>query len=79
MSKINVAIADDNQKMVSMMTQLLNLDQEIEVIGSAGNGEAAVEIIKEKKPDVVLLDVAKRKVYAAVTSGDGHCRNRSFL
>lgn len=42
MSKINVAIADDNQKMVSMMTQLLNLDQEIEVIGSAGNGEAAV-------------------------------------
>ena len=57
MSKINVAIADDNQKMVSMMTQLLNLDQEIEVIGSAGNGEAAVEIIKEKKPDVVLLDI----------------------
>ena len=35
MSKINVAIADDNQKMVSMMTQLLNLDQEIEVRGSS--------------------------------------------
>ena len=62
MSKINVAIADDNQKMVSMMTQLLNLDQEIEVIGSAGNGEAAVEIIKEKKPDVVLLDIIMPKL-----------------
>ena len=61
-SKINVAIADDNQKMVSMMTQLLNLDQEIEVIGSAGNGEAAVEIIKEKKPDVVLLDIIMPKL-----------------
>nr|WP_301906295.1 sporulation transcription factor Spo0A [uncultured Anaerostipes sp.] len=62
MSKINVAIADDNQKMVSMMTQLLNLDQDIEVIGSAGNGEAAVEIIKEKKPDVVLLDIIMPKL-----------------
>ena len=63
MSKINVAIADDNQKMVSMMTQLLNLDQDIEVIGSAGNGEAAVEIIKEKKPDVVLLDIIMLAIY----------------
>ena len=62
MSKINVAIADDNQRMVEMMTQLLNQEDDIEVIASADNGEAAVKVIKEKQPDVVLLDIIMPKL-----------------
>ena len=57
MSKINVAIADDNQRIIEMMTQLLEQEDDIEVVASADNGEAAVEVIKENHPDVVLLDV----------------------
>ena len=57
MSKIHVAIADDNQRMVDMITKLLSQDDDIEIVASADNGEAAVEIIKESHPDVVLLDI----------------------
>ena len=62
MSKINVAIADDNQRMVEMMTEILKQEKDIDVIASADNGEAAVEVIKEKHPDVVLLDIIMPKL-----------------
>lgn len=62
MSKINVAIADDNQRMVEMMTQLLEEEDDIEVVASADNGEAAVEIIEKKMPDVILLDIIMPKL-----------------
>ena len=39
MNKINVAIADDNQRTVEMMTELLEQESDIEVIASADNGE----------------------------------------
>lgn len=55
MNKINVAIADDNQRTVEMMTELLEQESDIEVIASADDGEEALRIIKEKQPDVVLL------------------------
>ena len=35
MNKINVAIADDNQRTVEMMTELLEQESDIEVIASA--------------------------------------------
>lgn len=57
MNKINVAIADDNQRTVEMMTELLEQESDIEVIASADDGEEALRIIKEKQPDVVLLDM----------------------
>lgn len=53
MNKINVAIADDNQRTVEMMTELLEQESDIEVIASADDGEEALRIIKEKQPDVV--------------------------
>ena len=61
MNKINVAIADDNQRTVEMMTELLEQESDIEVIASADDGEEALRIIKEKQPDVVL-DVYKRQI-----------------
>ena len=60
MNKINVAIADDNQRTVEMMTELLEQESDIEVIASADDGEEALRIIKEKQPDVVLLDIIMR-------------------
>ena len=62
MNKINVAIADDNQRTVEMMTELLEQESDIEVIASADDGEEALRIIKEKQPDVVLLDIIMPKM-----------------
>lgn len=62
MEKLNVAIADDNDGMVQMLDHIVSSDEELQVVGKAGNGEELIEIIKEKKPDVVLLDIIMPKL-----------------
>lgn len=62
MGKINVAIVDDNERVVNLLEDILKEDSEIEVVGKAENGLDAVELIKEKKPDVVLLDLIMPKL-----------------
>lgn len=57
MAKLNVAIADDNEKVLTILDELLTSDGEINVVGKAKNGEQAYEMIKTQNPDVVLLDL----------------------
>lgn len=62
MEKLNVAIADDNERMAALLDTIVSSDEELEVVGKAGNGEDLINIIKEKKPDVVLLDMIMPKL-----------------
>jgi two-component system response regulator (stage 0 sporulation protein A) len=62
MEKLNIAIADDNERMVQLLERIVNQEEEMEVVGKAENGEELLEIIHEKKPDVVLLDIIMPKV-----------------
>lgn len=62
MGKINVAIVDDNERILNVLEDILKEDAEIEVVGRAENGIEALELIKEKKPDVVLLDLIMPKL-----------------
>lgn len=62
MSKINVAIADDNEKMVNLLAGILTEENGIEIVGVASDGMRALEIIEEKQPDVVLLDLIMPKL-----------------
>ena len=55
LGKLNVAIADDNERIVQLLENIVKADKELEVVGKAGNGEEIVNIIKQKEPDVVLL------------------------
>ncbi|MCP4492282.1 MAG: response regulator [Gammaproteobacteria bacterium] len=57
LDKIRVLIVDDASFMVKALTDILNSDSDIEVVGSAKNGLEALEKIKQLKPDVVTLDV----------------------
>ena len=59
---IKVAIADDNENMVRMLTDLVSRDNELHVVGTARNGEEACEVIREKEPDIVLLDIVMPKL-----------------
>lgn len=62
MEKLNIAIADDNERMLQLLDQIVSSDDELQVVGKAGNGEELIDIIRNKKPDVVLLDIIMPKL-----------------
>ncbi len=57
MEKIKVVIVDDTEETRSNVKTLLSFEKRIEIIGEAENGEEAVFIAKESRPDVVLMDI----------------------
>ena len=54
---VKVAIADDNEKMLGILGNVLGEEKDFEVVGMATNGLETIDIIKEKQPDIVLLDI----------------------
>ena len=57
MDKIRVAIADDNELSREMLRVITELDDSLEIVGEAENGIEAWALVKEEKPDILLLDV----------------------
>ena len=57
-NKIEVLIVDDHPVVRQGLRALLELEEDIEVVGEAGNGVEAAQKVKELVPDVVLMDLA---------------------
>jgi DNA-binding NarL/FixJ family response regulator len=57
MEKISVMIADDHKLIRETWSYILNNDERFVVIAECGDSEHAVEVAKEKKPDIVLMDI----------------------
>lgn len=55
--KIRVLVVDDASFMVKAVSEMLSSDPEIEVVGSARNGQEALDMIPQLRPDVITLDV----------------------
>ena len=62
MGEINVAIADDNERILDLLDEIISSDKELRLVGKANNGEDMYQLIKEKQPDVVLLDLIMPKM-----------------
>ena len=62
MDKLQVAIADDNELLAELLSDIVTSDEELQVAGIAKDGEEAYELIKNKEPDVVLLDIVMPKL-----------------
>ena len=62
MEHLSVAIADDNQKILDILGEIISTDKELDLVGKAKNGEEMCQIIRDRKPDVVLLDLIMPKM-----------------
>ncbi|MCO7176607.1 sporulation transcription factor Spo0A [Sporolactobacillus kofuensis] len=57
MQTIKVCLTDDNQELILLISEYLKTQDDIEVIGSASNGQDCLEMLKTVAPDVLLLDI----------------------
>lgn len=59
---ITLYLAEDQSMLNSALTQLLDLEDDLHVLGSAGDGAKAWEDIQQLKPDVAILDIEMPKL-----------------
>jgi len=57
MNTIRVILAEDHTIVRKGLRSLLEGEEDIEVIGEAGNGKEAITLVEQKKPDIVVMDI----------------------
>ncbi len=62
MKKLNIAIADDNDLLRDMISEVISAEDDMQIVGTAKDGEEAYNMIKTKNPDVVILDIVMPKM-----------------
>lgn len=62
MSVITVLLAEDHKIVLEGLKALLSYKKEIEIVGEAADGHAAVELADKLQPDVVVMDIAMPEV-----------------
>jgi two-component system, NarL family, response regulator DesR len=54
---IRIVIAEDQRMMLGALGSLLNLEDDLEVVGKASNGEEAVSLVRRLQPDICMMDI----------------------
>ncbi|MBT2755122.1 response regulator transcription factor [Mesobacillus foraminis] len=54
---IRIVLAEDQRMLLGALGSLLSLEEDMEVIGKAGNGEEAIELVKKHQPDICIMDI----------------------
>jgi DNA-binding NarL/FixJ family response regulator len=57
-SKARIVICDDHTLFVEGIKAILRNQPSLEIIGEARDGRQAVELVKQLRPDVLLMDVS---------------------
>jgi len=79
--KISIVIADDHAVVRQGTRSLLEREKDLEVVGEAGDGEEAVEVINQLKPDVAIIDIAMPKLSGVEVTRQikPHCPSTAVL
>jgi len=56
-NKIKIVIADDCKQTRDNIKAIMNFDKDMKIVGEAENGAEAITVVKDKKPNVVLMDI----------------------
>ncbi len=59
---IRLAIAEDHQSLIDGIKLLLEYEDDIEIVGTANDGEALLKLVRLKQPNVVITDIRMPKV-----------------
>ena len=54
---IRIIIAEDQQMLLGALGSLLNLEDDMEVVGKASNGKEALALVEEFQPDICIMDI----------------------
>lgn len=54
---ITIVIAEDQRMLLGALGSLVSLEEDMEVVGKASNGEEAVALVKQLKPDICIMDI----------------------
>lgn len=54
---IRIVIAEDQRMLLGALASLLDLEEDMKVVGKASNGEEAVELVKLHQPDICIMDI----------------------
>ena len=57
MKMINVIIADDHPLIREGISKVIERNTDIKMIGEAEDGQKLLDLLKEKKPDILVLDI----------------------
>jgi two-component system response regulator DesR len=54
---IHIVIAEDQRMLLGALASLLDLEEDMKVVGKATNGEDAVRLVHLHKPDICIMDI----------------------
>ena len=57
MTKIKVLLADDQELILESLHIVLSMEEDLEIVGLAKNGEEAIKGCEQFQPDIVLMDI----------------------
>jgi two-component system response regulator DesR len=74
---IRIVIAEDQRMLLGALASLLDLEDDMKVVGKANNGEEAVRLVDLHKPDICIMDIempGKTGLEAAEELKDTGCK-----
>lgn len=54
---IRIVIAEDQRMLLGALGSLLNLEEDMEVVGKANNGVEAISLVRKYQPDICIMDI----------------------